>query len=448
LIYTTSGGLVVKNKAALTGILTTNSGGSKLVFGGLAGVEASYSGLCLGCTTPDFNNYALAGDATTTYIRGGGIFQFTVGFNNVGSWTATGLSLKNSVFASARLFIPNQTTAANTAPIKIDTSATALMTTPEPGSIEVLADSIFYTNKSGVRGKLYPVSGGSATTPAGSYNYVQLNRNTSFAATDSIVFERGLRVKGVGNFTDSLITGENLTIGNPAGNSSTISNTGGYLTRVSNSNSSVAILSLRSNETNTNANVAYMLGGTSGYAGVLAFDGATSASVASLKNSVSLSVNNNYARRFKLSGTADEVYYHDAVVIDYNDYDNPIMTVNAYTILDSAAEVTGKLDMKSAVRHKYVTAPAGDYTVTATDYCINLRLLINATDEVTLPSSASEGDVLIIAGVSPLEETINIASGGGDLYSAEGIPITQFSSDTTYMIFWDATLGGWVIMLK
>jgi hypothetical protein len=110
--------------------------------------------------------------------------------------------------------------------------------------------------------------------------------------------------------------------------------------------------------------------------------------------------------------------------------------------------VTYSTHLGGRTRHKYVTAPAGDYLVTGNDYCINLRLMVSATDEIKLPATGNEGDVLIVAGVSPLEETINLDGTGGDLFTAEGIPVTYFSADVTYMLFWDATLTGWVIMLK
>lgn len=148
LIYTTAGGFVVKNKAALTGKLTVNSGGKTLVLGGISAQEATYAGLCFGCVTPDFTNYFIAGDENTTYIRGGTNFQYTIGSTNRAVMNSVGLSLDPNQFGTAALYLPIGTTAASTAPLKFKLTSAAKLTTPEAGAFEAVSDRLMYTGSS------------------------------------------------------------------------------------------------------------------------------------------------------------------------------------------------------------------------------------------------------------------------------------------------------------
>lgn len=53
------------------------------------------------------------------------------------------------------------------APFKLNTTSAALLTTPEAGAIEVLADSLYYTGSSAVRYKVYPQAGSSLPSQTG-----------------------------------------------------------------------------------------------------------------------------------------------------------------------------------------------------------------------------------------------------------------------------------------
>jgi hypothetical protein len=127
------------------------------IFGSIqmvAGVTGLYFGWDGTASTIQSTNYGNAGKPLTifgvpTLLKDANSGQEMIRCHSNGNVGIAGVSVP-----SARLQIVAGTTAAGTAPFKLTTSGSALMTTPEAGAIETDGTDLYWTNAAGTRKKI------------------------------------------------------------------------------------------------------------------------------------------------------------------------------------------------------------------------------------------------------------------------------------------------------
>lgn len=120
---------------------------------------------------------------------------------------------------TARLHLRRGTDSVGTAPLKFTTTNSELLTIPEPGAVEVLADSLYWTGASGTRYKVYPQ--GSSSSDTLKLAFSGIGERPFYAHIDTLF---GKTIKGLNSI--SIASGTDSTINVQLSNDTTGSITG------------------------------------------------------------------------------------------------------------------------------------------------------------------------------------------------------------------------------